>query len=592
MEFKKKTIIWEDNNEPPKDYIWVKSDGKAYEFSYTTREWKEIMSSGGSGDCDPCEGGSSTTEFSSLTRNGKTVQESDLSDGDVVKPLYAANYSGPNKGDLVSAKMVNGKLEQTFVDDPDDYVVDTYEKCGETYSVLEKKVIPLNCIYYTTISGNAIDTSASTLAIVSNTYQNGQGIITFESEFEGAPFSETFFSLNNDLLTVELPDGIISIGQRVFDKCKKLEKVRFPKGLQSIGAKAFNECNSLKEINLPESLNFITEGAFRRCYALKEVVIPENVNLFFVENDYSGTFQDCTGLESITLPHTLTVLPRDIFDNCSSLKSIYIPKSVDSIYNLAKNLTRPAFNACSGLTEIVVDPRNQKYFSAVNCEEHNGIFEDVELIRGCGTTTIPDSITTIGFGAFSGCQGLTHIDLPDTITTLKSWCFTMTGLESIVIPKNVEELDAWCFANCPKMESMVVDSDNQTYTSRDGQGNECNCIIGAWSAYNDTPTLISGCKNTTIPSNITRIGGGAFNNQSEMTSLTIPSNIVVISDDEVLNGCSALEDIYYEGTIAQFNEIKTGTGAGADAWYPWGQFLVPVTMVVHCTDGDITKPNE
>ena len=41
MEFKKKTIIWEDNNEPPKDYIWVKSDGKAYEYSYSERCWKE-----------------------------------------------------------------------------------------------------------------------------------------------------------------------------------------------------------------------------------------------------------------------------------------------------------------------------------------------------------------------------------------------------------------------------------------------------------------------------------------------------------------------------------------------------------------------
>ncbi len=41
MEFKKKTIIWEDNNEPPKDYIWAKKDGKFYEYSYTTRSWIE-----------------------------------------------------------------------------------------------------------------------------------------------------------------------------------------------------------------------------------------------------------------------------------------------------------------------------------------------------------------------------------------------------------------------------------------------------------------------------------------------------------------------------------------------------------------------
>lgn len=41
MEYKTKTIIWEDNNEPPKDYIWVKSNGKAYEFDYIDRKWKE-----------------------------------------------------------------------------------------------------------------------------------------------------------------------------------------------------------------------------------------------------------------------------------------------------------------------------------------------------------------------------------------------------------------------------------------------------------------------------------------------------------------------------------------------------------------------
>lgn len=45
MELKKKTIIWEDDNEPPKNYIWVKSDGNAYEFNHTTRQWEKIMSS-------------------------------------------------------------------------------------------------------------------------------------------------------------------------------------------------------------------------------------------------------------------------------------------------------------------------------------------------------------------------------------------------------------------------------------------------------------------------------------------------------------------------------------------------------------------
>ena len=43
MEFKKKTIIWEDNNEPPKNYIWVRTDGKAYEYDHDEKYWKLIL---------------------------------------------------------------------------------------------------------------------------------------------------------------------------------------------------------------------------------------------------------------------------------------------------------------------------------------------------------------------------------------------------------------------------------------------------------------------------------------------------------------------------------------------------------------------
>lgn len=69
MEFKKKTIIWEDNSEPPKDYIWIKPDGKAYEFDYTDRIWKESKSiSAGTGS-----GSGSNVELLTLnvTENGE-----------------------------------------------------------------------------------------------------------------------------------------------------------------------------------------------------------------------------------------------------------------------------------------------------------------------------------------------------------------------------------------------------------------------------------------------------------------------------------------------------------------------------------------
>lgn len=71
MEYKKKTMIWEDNNEPPKDYIWIKSDGKAYEYDYSQRKWIESKSIRTSGNSEPVEA-------------NPTIE-----DGDVTTPLNA-----------------------------------------------------------------------------------------------------------------------------------------------------------------------------------------------------------------------------------------------------------------------------------------------------------------------------------------------------------------------------------------------------------------------------------------------------------------------------------------------------------------------
>lgn len=71
MEYKTKTIVWEDNSEPPKDYIWIKSDGKAYEYSYSQRKWVESKYMSDSGNSEPVEA-------------NPTIE-----DGDVTTPLNA-----------------------------------------------------------------------------------------------------------------------------------------------------------------------------------------------------------------------------------------------------------------------------------------------------------------------------------------------------------------------------------------------------------------------------------------------------------------------------------------------------------------------
>lgn len=68
MEFKKKTIIWEDNNEPPKDYIWAKKDGKFYEYSYAVRGWVESKSISGESEGSDSGGSSEITLSQAFTK--------------------------------------------------------------------------------------------------------------------------------------------------------------------------------------------------------------------------------------------------------------------------------------------------------------------------------------------------------------------------------------------------------------------------------------------------------------------------------------------------------------------------------------------
>ena len=130
---------------------------------------------------------------------------------------------------------------------------------------------------------------------------------------------------------------------------------------------------------------------------------------------------------------------------------------------------------------------------------------------------IPNSVTSIGNYAFSGCVSLISINIPNSITSIGARAFFgCEKLTSIKIPGSATSLGGNILGGCNKLTSITVESDNPVYDSR----NQCNAIIET-----ATNKLISGCKGTIIPNNVTTIGSSAFYACKGMTSIEIPSNV-------------------------------------------------------------------
>ena len=377
---------------------------------------------------------------------------------------------------------------------------------------------------------------------------------------------ERAFDSCTGLTEVTIPNSVTTIGQLAFNSCTGLQKVTIGNSVTTIGNFAFTSCTGLQKVTIGNSVTAIGYGAFYSCTGLTEVIWNARNAQDFQDNSspFSGcdrltdfvfgekvehipaylcyqlaslkklvignsvtsigkmAFSSCTGLTEVTIPNSVTTIGDGAFSGCTGLTEVTIPNSVTSIGYVA-------FSGCTGLQKVIWNTRNAQCLQDKfiwspfdNCDRLTDFIfgEEVEHIpaylcynlRLLNTIVIPNSVTTIGNGAFSSCYGLKTVTIGNSVTTIGNGAFdSCYGLKTVTIGNSVTTIGERAFDGCTGLTEVTIP--NSVTTIGNGAFNSC-----------------TGLKTVTIGNSVTIIENNAFKNCTQMESVTIGEKVESIGE--------------------------------------------------------------
>ena len=354
------------------------------------------------------------------------------------------------------------------------------------------------CFVFTLIPAAFADSAPTSGKCGDNvTWEEKNGTLTISGTVDVdysdyAPWEE----FKDQITKVVITQGVTSIKTwGAFSCCDNLVSVQLPNGLKSMGESAFQGCTSLKDIRIPEGVVSIEDGTFYRCENLASITLPESLKT--IEH---GAFEECNSLENITIPSGVTKISITSIA-CAKLESINVSAD-NKVYSSENGVL---FN--KDKTELIRYPEAKVGDSYTVPSSVVSIATFAFSSSNLKSITLPNGLKSIGGAVFSLCEELRNLNIPDSVTDLGAAAFVRCSeLTTVVIPNSVSKISYNTFVDCGSLKSVAIPTSVKSIEERafDGCSSLSDIYYGGtfaqWNAVeiNNLDDSNEALKNATI----------------------------------------------------------------------------------------------
>ena len=331
-------------------------------------------------------------------------------------------------------------------------------------------------------------------------------------------------------ISFQIPDSMTEITDSMFSGCTQLRSVTIPNSVTKIGKSAFSGCSSLVSLEIPETVTQIGDKAFCQCSGLKKINLPKAITEIGEQ-----TFYLCSGLVSLNIPNSVEQIGKSAFSGCSGIKTITLPSKVSRI-------EPSTFASCTNLESVTLPYGLTDIYA--------NAFDGCTKLSAC---TLPETLETLGNNAFHGCTSLKEISLQSKVKEIGPGTFFNCAFSKLTIPGNIKTIGEGAFKGCSHLYQLTLSDGLQTVMK---------------TAFSDCTSL----NNVVLPRTLTAIESMAFSNCENLKTVTVLSRACTFADQTVfpsaleLHGCrkSTAEDFAESSSDITFIPVDLPGDANLD----------------------------